>query len=202
MLISFPSPEVSISILLLSSSILVVVNGQSKGESGQPYYQRQYSQVNYPNQQYQYQEQSRPQQNPQYYQPVGFSSRVNNDDPNAYNKQVTDFSTRAPPKVSKVTASTTSARPPNLSNRFDDRKLTWDEQLTQNTEIFSLTLFAFLTHYEDDNFLISPLSIHNLLVLISEGAEGNTYEQLKEKMGLINSERTRNFHLYSNVALK
>lgn len=114
-----------------------------------------------------------------------------------------DFVTRRPPLNQLVGQRVT--KPPLLPPRFDDynsRKLTWDEELSKNTELFALQLFAILTHYETENFMISPYSIHSLLVVLAEGAGGNTYNELNNALGLINKQRTRDFHQYTNLALK
>ncbi|CAG9804414.1 unnamed protein product [Chironomus riparius] len=121
------------------------------------------------------------------------------DDPNAYNNNQEITSRKPPNKV--------ASRPPKpaaVPPRFDDinnRKLTWDEQLTNNAEKFALLLFAYLAESETGNFMISPQSIHNLLDLIAEGASGKTYDELNTVLGLINRQRTRDFHQYSNLAL-
>lgn len=122
------------------------------------------------------------------------------DDPNAYinNQEIT---TRIPP--SKVGIKVT--RPAQVPPRFDDinnRKLTWDAELTHNAEKFALFLFYYLAESEKGNFMISPQSVHNLLDLIAEGSSGNTYNELNTTLGLINKQRTRDFHQYSNLALK
>ena len=122
------------------------------------------------------------------------------DDPSAYNNNF-EITSRQPPTKVGVKPSKPAAVPP----RFDDinnRKLTWDEELTHNAEKFALYLFAYLANSETENFMISPQSIHNLLDLIAEGASGNTYTELNQTLGLINRQRTRDFHQYSNLALK
>lgn len=122
------------------------------------------------------------------------------DDPNASDNDHEITSRRPSNRVSSK-----PPRPAVLPPRFDDinnRKLVWDEELTNNAEKFALKLFAYLAESEDGNFMISPQSIHNLLVLIAEGASGNTYNELNTVIGLISRQRTRDFHQYSNIALK
>lgn len=121
------------------------------------------------------------------------------DDPNAYinNQEIT---TRIPPSKTGIKVTRPAAVPP----RFDDinnRKLTWDAELTHNAEKFALFLFYYLAESEKGNFMISPQSVHNLLDLIAEGSSGNTYNELNATLGLINKQRTRDFHQYSNLAL-
>jgi serine protease inhibitor len=120
------------------------------------------------------------------------------DDPNAYNNQ--EITPRSPPN--KVASR--PPRPAAVPPRFDDinnRKLTWDAELTHNAEMFALRLLAYLSISENDNFMISPQSVHNLLDLIAEGASGKTYDELNNTLGLISRQRTRDFHQYSNLAL-
>lgn len=50
--------------------------------------------------------------------------------------------------------------------------------------------------------MISPFSIYHMLVLIAEGAAGETYNQIDEKLKLISLQRTRDFQQYLNVILK
>ncbi|XP_070491968.1 serine protease inhibitor 77Ba-like [Chironomus tepperi] len=121
------------------------------------------------------------------------------DDPNAYNSNQ-EITSRSPPNKTP----SRSPRPPAVPPRFDDinnRKLMWDKELTSNAEKFALYLFAYLALSETGNFMISPQSIHNLLVLIAEGASGNTYDEINTTLGLISRQRTRDFHQYSNLAL-
>lgn len=121
------------------------------------------------------------------------------DDPNAYDSDHEITSRRPSNRVSSK-----PPRPAVLPPRFDDinnRKLVWDEELTNNAEKFALKLFAYLAESEDGNFMISPQSIHNLLDLIAEGASGNTYNEINTVLGLISRQRTRDFHQYSNIAL-
>jgi len=174
--------------------------------------QQNYQQQSYPTQQKPYQQQAiKPSQSNVNYQSVKpiysqssklpLSSRFGaSDDPNAYinNQEIT---TRIPP--SKVGIKVT--RPAQVPPRFDDinnRKLTWDAELTHNAEKFALFLFYYLAESEKGNFMISPQSVHNLLDLIAEGSSGNTYNELNATLGLINKQRTRDFHQYSNLALK
>lgn len=182
---------------------------QNVYQNPQPSYQQQSyqaSQQKYQTQQsYQKPQQQaiRPAQSSVNYQTVkpGLEMRfgVSADDPNAYNSNQEITSRRPPNKPSKP------PKPAVLPPRFDDinnRKLVWDEELTNNAEKFALKLFAYLAESENGNFMISPQSIHNLLDLIAEGASGNTYDELNEVLGLINRQRTRDFHQYSNLALK
>jgi hypothetical protein len=105
----------------------------------------------------------------------------------------------------------TTRRPPSfdVNQRFDSRddeikkKLSFNQALSGNMEIFSLELLQhFNLRLEDENFMISPFSIYHLLVLLAEGANGNTYEQINKRLGLIDLPKTRDFQQYLNVALK
>lgn len=126
------------------------------------------------------------------------------DDASVSRQQGPDFTTRRPSTNVGQRPSRPDNKPPEFSTRFDDynsRKLTFDEELSVNTEKFALRLFLILTHYETENIMISPYSIHSLLVVLAEGAGGNTYKQLNDALGLINRQRTRDFHQYTNLAL-
>ncbi|KAG5683361.1 hypothetical protein PVAND_012647 [Polypedilum vanderplanki] len=81
------------------------------------------------------------------------------------------------------------------------RKLLWDQELSENTELFGLHLFLYLTQFESENFMINPYLIHSLLAVLAEGAVGNTYKEINNALGLINRQRTRDFHQYTNLAL-
>lgn len=137
-----------------------------------------------------------------------------NSNPNRFGvDQTTDqgvdqFSTRP---TKKVTKPITTQKPPDFTaNRFDDRdsasfkkRLTYDGELADGMEKFALELMLhFNTKLENDNFMMSPFSIYHLLVLIAEGANGTTYRELNEKLGLKNLARTRDFQQYLSVALK
>lgn len=132
------------------------------------------------------------------------------DDPNAGNNQNAagpDFTTRAPsnkPTVRPVSIGTPMSL--LVKDRFDDigsgRKLVWDPELSKNTEEFALTLFGILSYLEQDNIMISPYSIHSLLVLIAEGAGGNTFNQLLGALNFKSTSHVRDFHLYTTLALK
>lgn len=118
------------------------------------------------------------------------------------------FSTR-PPKPTRQP--TTTVKPPTyLGNRFDDRgsstfkrTLSFDRDLSYSMEIFALELLQHIhARLADENFMISPFSVYHLMVLIAEGAKGNTFEEINNKLKLINIDRTRDFQQYLNVALK
>lgn len=102
---------------------------------------------------------------------------------------------------------TPTSRPPDFDNRFDDRdsikkKLVFDKDLSNSMETFGLELLQqFNARYPQDNFMISPFSIYHLLVLIAEGAQGSTYNELSSALKLGSLERTRDFQQYLNVAL-
>lgn len=127
---------------------------------------------------------------------------VQNDDSNRYQEEV--LTTRTPPRKPLQTTDLPSPQP--LDTRFDNytsRKISWDGELSKNAEIFSLKLFAFLEGLNPgQSFMISPFSIHSLLVMIAEGAGGKTFEELNKALGLNSKERARDFHQYITTALK
>lgn len=53
-----------------------------------------------------------------------------------------------------------------------------------------------------DTFMVSPYSIYHMLVLIAEGARGNTFNQLNDSLGLQSMPKTRDFQQYLAMALK
>lgn len=129
-----------------------------------------------------------------------FSNRFMGDEPQ---RQTDEFTTRKPIKTNRPVQDL--APPTAIPTRFDDinsRKISWDPELAKSTEEFSLKLFALLEALQSENLMISPYSIHTLLVMIAEGASGNTYNQLKTALGLFSPMRTRDFHQYINIALK
>lgn len=128
-------------------------------------------------------------------------SEMQGDDGNRY---PSDLTTRTPPK--KVVQTTDLPQPQDLNIRFDNiknRTIRWDGELSRNAEEFSLTLLAYIESlYQNQNFMISPFSIHSLLVMIAEGASGNTFEELRKALGLESQQRARDFHQYISTALK
>lgn len=130
-----------------------------------------------------------------------FGGSMQNDDPNSYDGSLT---TRRPPKMPLQTTDLPAPQP--LDTRFDNftsRKISWDGELSRNAEVFSLKLFAYLEGlYPSQSFMISPFSIHSLLVMIAEGAGGKTFEELNQALGLKSKERARDFHQYISTALK
>lgn len=131
----------------------------------------------------------------------------------------TEESTSFPPptRITKPNTgpkkTTTSVRPPVLTSvdtRFKDRddpsvikRLTFDSKLSEAMEKFAIELLLnFNARLDQTNFMISPFSIYHLLVLIAEGAKGNTFEEIKNKLGLDSISKTRDFQQYLSVALK
>lgn len=120
--------------------------------------------------------------------------------------------TRFPPSRSPVKGpkkpSTTAKVPIFTDTRFMDRdsvskKLFFDGELSNSMEEFALSLMShFHVQLPTTNFMISPFSIYHLLVLISEGARGKTFEQMSDALNLRNVTRTRDFQQYLTVALK
>lgn len=102
------------------------------------------------------------------------------------------------------------ARPPTFPSRFDERdsvaftkKLTFNQQLSEAMEKFALELLTHMNlRLENVNFMISPFSIYHLMVLIAEGAGGNTFDEINNKLHLHNMSSTRDFQQYLQVALK
>lgn len=132
-----------------------------------------------------------------------FASRFQNDDPTVNQQTQNDELTT---RRSKKPGPAPDLAPPTaIPSRFGDinsRKITWDPEVAKTTEVFSLRLFAILEALQGENIMISPYSIHTLLVMIAEGAGGNTYRQLNTTLGLQSPLRTRDYHQYINVALK
>lgn len=135
------------------------------------------------------------------------ATRLGQNDANR-DPQAEVFSTR-PPKPTRQP--TTTVKPPiYLDTRFDDRgspsfkkTLSFDSGLSTAMETFALELLQHLhARLDDDNFMVSPFSVYHLMVLIAEGAKGQTYEEINEKLKLGSIERTRDFQQYLTVALK
>jgi hypothetical protein len=170
--------------------------------SQQPVMNRVQPQQNYrPN----YQQQQQPQRpfgptlKPQLDQ--RFGENMQGDDPRNQGEML---ATRRPP--TKPVQTTDLPSPPEFPIRFDNftqRKISWDGDLSKSAEEFSLTLFAYLESLNPDkSFMISPFSVHSLLTMIAEGANGNTYNQLNNALGLRSKERARDFHQYISTAIK
>jgi Serpin (serine protease inhibitor) len=146
-------------------------------------------------------------QNFQTQQKPTFDSRIDED---ASTQATNEEFTARPTKASKRPATTRKPPPPLLNSRFDDRNsasfkksLNYDSQLSDSMEKFSLEIFdQFCLKLENENFMISPFSIYHLLVLVAEGAAGNTFAEISNKLNLINIGRTRDFQQYLNEALK
>lgn len=117
--------------------------------------------------------------------------------------QTEQFTTRPSRPSPKQTTELPRPTPINRFNNYTTRKLSWDGDLSKTTEEFSLTLFAYLESlYSDQNIMIAPFTIHSLLVMISEGANGNTFAELNKTLGLQTQQRARDFHQYITEILK
>lgn len=136
---------------------------------------------------------------------LNLPSRFQSDDPANFPQTTPDSLaiSRQPPLMSKQT---TDLPKPPVVQRFDNitaRTINWDGEVSKNSEIFALTLFAYLESlFQDQNIMISPFSIHSLLVLIAEGAGGKTFDELNNTLGIKSKERARDFHQYISTALK
>lgn len=70
-------------------------------------------------------------------------------------------------------------------------------------EQFTLQLMFTLNDLNlKDTFMVSPYLVYLMLVLIAEGAKGNTFSQLNESLGLQSMPKTRDFQQYLAMALK
>lgn len=155
----------------------------------------------------------RPQTSPQYYNKVQSQQNSNLDnrfgpeeastqDPSSASvDQFTNRPTRKGTRRPLVTK-----LPPRFDNRDDanfKKSLTFDADLANSMEEFALELlYNYNSRQENENFMISPFSVYHLLVLIAEGARGNTLDELVNKLRMVSLERTRDFQQYLNVALK
>lgn len=96
--------------------------------------------------------------------------------------------------------------PPRFDNRDDatvKKSLTFDKELSDSMETFALELlFNYNNQKQNENFMISPFSVYHLLVLIAEGARGNTLDELVTMLKMVSLEKTRDFQQYLNVVLK
>lgn len=122
-----------------------------------------------------------------------------------------DFTSRAPSGNKSARVPATTRVPPTLvGERFDDRgssafkkTLSFDSQLSDSMESFALTMMTdFIDSVEGANFMISPFSIYHMLVLIAEGAGGDTFKEIHDQLKFISLDKTRDFQQYLNVALK
>lgn len=83
------------------------------------------------------------------------------------------------------------------------KTLAYDEELSFSMETFSLALMHTTNDlHEQENFMISPFYVYHMLVLIAEGAKGNTLNELNGQLKIITLERTRDFQQYLNFVLK
>lgn len=149
-------------------------------------------------------------QNVQTQQKPTFDSRI--DAESAQSAAADGFVTRAQNKGTRRPPPITTRRPPPplILNRFDDRMntafkktLTYNSELSDSMEKFSLEIFdQFCLKFENENFMISPFSIFNLMVMVAEGANGNTFAEISNKLNLITITKTRDFQQYLNEALK
>lgn len=89
--------------------------------------------------------------------------------------------------------------PPPL---FNDT-VKFDKESSLSMEKFSLQLLAnLIVTYENQSFMISPYSIHTLLLLIAEGSTGSSLAQIKTNLMLKSIENSRMFDQYLRRALK
>lgn len=159
-----------------------------------------------------YKSTSRP-QSPQYYNKV--QSQQNSNLENRFGGEEASTQSQSSGAIETFTVRPTrkgTRRPPTtkLPPRFDNRDdavfkktLNFDAELSNSMELFALELlYDFNSRLESDNFMISPFSVYHLLVLIAEGAAGNTLAELTDKLKLGSLERTRDFQQYLNVVLK
>lgn len=133
-----------------------------------------------------------------------FANRFQGDDPSVNQQpQQEEFTTRRSKQPGGPAPDL--APPTAIPTRFDDinkRKIVWDPEVAMSTEEFALKLFGTLEYLQEENLMISPYSIHTLLVMIAEGAGGSTYSQLNTTLGLKSPSRTRDYHQYISLALK
>lgn len=101
------------------------------------------------------------------------------------NQSSSDFSTRAPPTQHTQNANGNIVlKPTKRPVLIDDRSeyTTKDSDkyalLARSVEIFSNDLFYELHRTVGENFMISPFSVYTLLMLIAEGAEGESLKQI------------------------
>lgn len=94
---------------------------------------------------------------------------------------------------------TTTVKPPTQFSKV----LKFDQVLSNSMETFAMELTNQVHNQQGNkNFMISPFLIYQLLVIISEGADGNTYNEIYDQLNLISIERTRDFQQYLMEALK
>jgi hypothetical protein len=122
-----------------------------------------------------------------------------------------DLTTRPTPSKKQKQQATVKPSPQSLLvNRFDDRTnaafkktLSFDSGLSDAMEKFSLRILdQFCLNNPQENFLISPFSIYHLLVLIAEGANGNTFKEITDQLELGTLLRTRDFQQYLSETLR
>lgn len=148
-------------------------------------------------------------QNVQSQQKPNFDSRI--DEGSTPEPLTDDFATRKPKPIGTKKPATTRKPPPQILNsRFDDRNsasfkktLSYDSQLSNSMEKFSLSLLdQFCFKLPTENFMISPFSIYHLLVILAEGANGNTFKEISDKLELVTVSRSRDFQQYLSESLK
>ena len=148
-------------------------------------------------------------QNVQSQQNPHFDSRI--DEGSTPEPLIDDFPTRKPRPTGTRKPATTRKPPPQILNsRFDDRNsasfkktLSYDSELSNSMEKFSLEILdQFCFKLPTENFMISPFSIYHLLVILAEGANGNTFKEISNKLELGSISRSRDFQQYLSETLK
>lgn len=137
-----------------------------------------------------------PQQNPTTYR-VSLNTQLNDGKPTSsikdrftastaqYNPNVSysEFPTRAPPtQHTQITNVYNTGKPTKKPSSIDDR-INVDNsdkyaELARSVELFSNDLFYEMHSVLGENFMMSPFSIYTLLLLIAEGAEGESLNQI------------------------
>ena len=100
------------------------------------------------------------------------------------NQSSSEFATRAPPtQHTQNTNGNNVLKPTKKPSSIDDRFELPNQSdkyalLSRSVEIFSNDLFYELHRSLGENFMISPFSVYTLLMLIAEGAEGESLNQI------------------------
>lgn len=99
------------------------------------------------------------------------------------NQSLAEFATRGPP----------TNKPSSIDDRFELAKES-DKfaELSTSVEIFSNDLFFELHRTLGENFMISPFSVYTLLLLIAEGAEGESLNQILSTLKISDLRTIRN----------
>lgn len=117
------------------------------------------------------------------------------------------LTTRRPSNITSIPPKTKQPLPRFEQKNSDKIKkaLTFDDDVSKYMEAASLSLvYQFLSepNLEIENFMMSPFSIYHMLTMIAEGAEGNTFTELGNKLNITEIQKFRDHEQYLSYYMR